>query len=137
MAQMPQDQVAQQSQEASPGVPFILYLDGTDYDDAVGRLSVWVNGLLLPVYGRETSPTAPWCSVWWKHREAAAHLYGLWMAWIELTRPGSPMTGPASWHRDYLTPVMAVLRDPSGPFAGCKPGAHRAKEAPRSEGYNG
>ena len=66
-----------------------------------------------------------------------AQLYGLWMAWQELTGPESAGTGPATWHRDYLTHIMAALRDPQGPFAGCKPGAHRAKEAPGMDQYPG
>ncbi|ASW53434.1 DUF4913 domain-containing protein [Plantactinospora sp. KBS50] len=123
--------------EAPPGTRFILYLDDDEQDDEVARLSTWVRHLLLPVYGRETGSTSPWCPQWWEHPEAVAQLYGLWMAWTELTGPGSPMTGPANWHRDYLGPVMGSLRDPAGPFAGCKPGMHRDKEAPAAEEYPG
>ncbi|WUP22399.1 DUF4913 domain-containing protein (plasmid) [Streptomyces sp. NBC_00271] len=94
---------------------------------------MWVHGLLLPVYGREVTSMAPWCSRWWEHLEAVAQLYGLWMAWQELTGDGSALSGPASWHRDFLMPVMSSLRDPSGPFAGCKPGLHRDKESPPIE----
>lgn len=72
--------------------------------------------MLLPVYGREITSAAPWCSRWWEHQEAVAMLHGLWLAWAELTGPGSGMCGPANWHRDYLGPVMQSLRDPSGPF---------------------
>ncbi|WUX04407.1 DUF4913 domain-containing protein (plasmid) [Streptomyces sp. NBC_01450] len=96
-------------------------------------LALWVHGLVLPVYGREISSTAPWCPRWYEHLEAVAQLYGLWMAWQNLTGKGSPLTGPATWHRDYLNPVMHSLRDPSGIFAGCKPGQHRPKEAPPTE----
>jgi hypothetical protein len=64
-----------------------------------------------------------------------AQLHGLWLAWQELTSPGAGMTGPANWHRDYLGHVMASLRDPNGPFAGCKPGAHREKETPGMDPY--
>ena len=110
---------------------FILYLDGAEYDEALEQLALWVQHLLLPVYGREVTSGAPWCPRWWAHPEAVAQLYGLWMAWQELTGPGSGMTGPAMWHRDYVNLTMTALRDPSGPFAGCKPGSHRPKEAPR------
>jgi hypothetical protein len=134
----PVDRQPQQENQPPPSRPtqshmFILYLDGHDYEDALHRLSAWVRHLLLPVYGRETSSQAPWCSRWWEHQEAVAKLYALWMAWADLTGPGAGMTGPASWHRDHLAPTMESLRDPSGPFAGCKPGAHRAKEAPQCE----
>ncbi|MDR6981211.1 hypothetical protein J2X68_007953 [Streptomyces sp. 3330] len=113
-----------------PDPPFILYKAGAEFDSAVADLTMWVHGLLLPVYGREVSSMAPWCTRWWEHLEVVAQLYGLWMAWQELTGSKAPLTGPAAWHRDYLMPVMASLRDPSGPFAGCKPGQHRAKEPP-------
>ncbi|MFD9286362.1 DUF4913 domain-containing protein [Streptomyces mirabilis] len=113
--------------------PFILYKSGDDFSSALSSLVTWVHGLLLPVYGREVSSTEPWCTRWYEHMEAVAQLYGLWMAWQELTGKQSPLTGPAAWHRDYLAPVMMSLRNPSGPFAGCKPGQHRAKEPPPTE----
>ncbi|TRO56040.1 DUF4913 domain-containing protein [Streptomyces sp. IB201691-2A2] len=94
---------------------------------------MWVDGLLLPVYGREVTSTAPWCSRWWAHTEAVAQFYGLWMAWQQMTGPGSALSGPLTWHRDCLGPVMTALRDPSGPFAGCKSGNHREKESPATE----
>ncbi|WP_229814084.1 DUF4913 domain-containing protein [Streptomyces thermoviolaceus] len=111
----------------------MLYKAGEEFLSALQELTLWVDGLLLPVYGREVTSTAPWCPRWWEHLEAVAQLYGLWMAWQEMTGPGSPLSGPAAWHRDCLGPVMASLRDPAGPFAGCKPGSHRAKEPPQSE----
>ncbi|WP_435857381.1 DUF4913 domain-containing protein [Streptomyces tendae] len=120
------------TQEELPLAPpqFILYLEGPAYAKALRQLTLWTHHLLLPVYGREISSGTPWCSRWWEHAEAVAQLHGLWLAWADLTGPGSPMTGPANWHRDYLSPVMMSLRDPQGPFAGCKPGMHRAKETP-------
>ncbi|MEU8677797.1 DUF4913 domain-containing protein [Streptomyces sp. NPDC048560] len=119
------------------GPQFIVYLDGPMHDEALTLLSRWVKHLLIPVYGRETTSSAPWCARWWEHEEAVAQLYGLWMAWQELTDPGAGLTGPAVWHRDYLTHVMSALRDPSGPFAGCKPGAHRPKDVPVTDAYDG
>ncbi|MGW0872140.1 DUF4913 domain-containing protein [Streptomyces sp. NPDC002740] len=113
--------------------PFILYKAGEDFGGAVADLALWVHGLLVPVYGREISSTAPWCPRWYEHVEAVAHLYGLWMAWQDLTGSRAPLTGPAMWHRDFLTPTMNNLRDPSGVFAGCKPGQHRPKEPPPVE----
>lgn len=113
--------------------PFILYKAGDEFGRAVADLALWVHGLLVPVYGREISSTAPWCPRWYEHTEAVAQLYGLWMAWQDLTGSRSPLTGPAMWHRDFLTPTMNNLRDPSGVFAGCKPGQHRPKEPPPVE----
>jgi hypothetical protein len=127
----------QPTQQQQDEAAFILYLQGSEYDAGLHRLTMWVRHLQLPVYGREVGSIAPWCPSWWRHPEAVAQLYGLWMAWQELTGPGSQATGPATWHRDYLGHVMASLRDPLGPFAGCKADAHRAKEAPGMDPYPG
>jgi hypothetical protein len=124
------------STESAPGPAqggkpeFILYLEGSEYDDALRDLVDWVRYLLLPVYGRETQSSSPWCPRWWEHPEAVAQLYALWMAWQELTGPGAALSGPLHWHRDCLAHVMTSLRDPAGPFAGCKPGTHRPKSPP-------
>ncbi|MFE2584837.1 DUF4913 domain-containing protein [Streptomyces sp. NPDC059378] len=129
--QAPGDQDAPAPEPEAPAPPrFILYLQGAEYGQTLRRLTLWVHNVLLPVYGREVTSTAPWCSRWWEHHEAVAQLHALWLAWGELTGPDGGHTGPAAWHRDFLGPVMATLRDPQGPFAGCKPGGHRAKEAP-------
>ncbi|MEV4637744.1 DUF4913 domain-containing protein [Actinoplanes sp. NPDC049548] len=124
---------ATQTPEEEPQPSFILYQDGARYGETLDRLAFWVHNLLIPVYAREISSGAPWCSQWWRHPEAVAQLHGLSMAWQELTGASSNLTGPAVWHRDFLGPVMTSLRDPSGPFAGCKPGSHRDKPAPPVE----
>ncbi|WP_405991008.1 DUF4913 domain-containing protein [Streptomyces sp. NBC_00986] len=73
--------------------------------------------------GREVTSCALWCTSWRKHKEAVAQLYWLWMEWRELAGPESGASGHSARHRDHLTHVMASLRDPSGPFAGCKDGS--------------
>ncbi|MFG2554706.1 DUF4913 domain-containing protein [Streptomyces sp. NPDC048581] len=103
------------------------------YTEALRELTGWTHHVLLPVYGRETTSNALWCSRWWLHQEAVMSLHGLFLAWQELTSAEAGLTGPASWHRDFLGPVMDSLRAPSGPFAGCKPGRHRDKEQPPVE----
>ncbi|MBE1599337.1 DUF4913 domain-containing protein [Streptomyces stelliscabiei] len=60
-----------------------------------------------------------------------------WLAWQECTDPAAGASGPAVWHRDHLGPVLAELRFPVGPFAGCKQGGHRAKAAPTVDAYDG
>lgn len=110
---------------------FILYLQGPAYVQTLRRLTLWTHHVLLPVFGREVTSSAPWCSRWWEHPEAVAQLHGLWLAWGHMTGPGSEVTGPAGWMRDYLDPVMNSLRSPTGPFAGCKPGGHRPKVPPK------
>ncbi|MFC0097777.1 DUF4913 domain-containing protein [Micromonospora marina] len=109
---------------------FILYLDGPEYVEELRRLTSWVEGLLLPVYGGEVTSGAPWCPRWWEHPEAIAYLHGLWLAWQERTSPSAAPSDPALWHQNHLWPTMTALRDPNGPFAGCKPGGHRPKERP-------
>lgn len=126
-----------QGGEQDSGPAFILYLDGEDYAVAMEGLTTWVHDLLLPVYGREVSSSSPWCPQWWEHLEAVAQLHALWMAWQELTDPAAGMSGPAVWHRDYLWPLMHTLRDPNGPFAGCRAGGHRPKGMPPTEPYPG
>ncbi|WP_235215613.1 DUF4913 domain-containing protein [Phaeacidiphilus oryzae] len=119
--------------EPPPPPPFILYRQGPEYLDELRALTLWTHQLLLPIYGREVTSSAPWCPVWWEHPEAVAQLHALWLAWQALTGAGSDPLGPANWHRDYLGPVMGSLRDPAGPFAGCKPGTHRDKRPPAVE----
>lgn len=119
--------------EEEPDPFFILYLGGPDYLEELRRLSMWVEKLLIPVYGEEVTSGAPWCSRWPEHTEAIALFHGLWLAWQDKTGPKASLTGPSEWHRDHLGPTMATLRHPSGPFAGCKPGAHRAKQRPPVE----
>ncbi|WP_369261264.1 DUF4913 domain-containing protein [Streptomyces sp. R35] len=126
----------QVQREAPAAPPFILYLDGQEYAEEMSGLAVWVSDLLLPVYGREVTSQQPWCPRWWEHLEAVARLHGLWLAWQELTDPAAGASGPAVWHRDHVGPVLAELRSPSGPFAGCKAGSHRAKATPTAEPYD-
>jgi hypothetical protein len=112
---------------------FILYLDGSDYVEELRRLSFWVDHLLVPVYCAEVSSSLPWCPRWSEHPEAVAYLHALWLAWQERTGPRALPSDPAAWHQSYLWPTMDKLREANGPFAGCKPGAHRAKERPTVE----
>lgn len=109
---------------------FILYLNGDEYFAELRQLAFWVERLLIPVYGKEVTSSAPWCPRWREHPEAIAQLHGLWLAWQSLTGPNAEVTGPAQWHRDYLGMIMDALRNPSGPFAGCKPGSHREVARP-------
>lgn len=113
-----------------PNPFFILYLDGPEYVEELRRLSFWVETLLIPVYGGEVTSSAPWCPRWREHPEAIAYLDGLWLVWQEMTGPQAQASDPAGWHQNYLWPTMEALRNPNGPFAGCKPGAHRPKERP-------
>jgi hypothetical protein len=121
------------SPEPPPESPFILYMHGPAYGRELRDLTLWTHHVLLPVYGREISSSDPWCPRWWEHPEAVAQLHALWLAWQELTDHSGGLMGPLNWHRDCLGPVMNSLRDPSGPFAGCKSGSHRPKQPPAVE----
>jgi hypothetical protein len=113
-----------------PKAFFILYLEGHEFVEELRRLSFWVEHLLLPVYGAESTSQSPWCPRWREHPEAVSYLHGLWLAWQERTDANAQRSDPANWHLSYLWPTMDKLRDPGGPFAGCKAGSHRPKERP-------
>lgn len=116
--------------EPEPRPFFIFYLEGPQFVEELRLLSIWVETFLLPVYGGEVTAQSPWCPRWREHSEAIGYLHALWLAWQFKTGPKAEIMGPFDWHRDCLGPAMEYLRKPSGPFAGCKPGAHRAKERP-------
>ena len=133
MTQEAQDDGVVDGVTEEPKPFFILYLDGPTYLSELQRLSIWVERLLLPVYGRQATSSLPWCPQWRKHPDAIGYLHALWLAWQAKTGPRADVLGPLEWHRDCLTPLMDTLRSPQGPFAGCKPGAHRAKDSPPVE----
>jgi Domain of unknown function (DUF4913) len=92
------------------------------YGPALDALDEWVRQVLVPTYvtGVEPSTSQPWCAHWWRHPQAKARLYAVWMAWQELTDPMvGGMTGPSVWQRDHLDPALDRLRSPVGPFAAC------------------
>ncbi|MER7049926.1 DUF4913 domain-containing protein [Streptomyces jumonjinensis] len=100
--------------------PFILRLSGEQYPAELAALASWVRDLLVPTYLSEVSSSSTWCASWWEHPAAVARLHAAWLAWQELTNPEvCGLTGPSVWHRDHLDPMVAHLRAPDGPFAGC------------------
>ncbi|MEV8503968.1 DUF4913 domain-containing protein [Actinoplanes sp. NPDC051475] len=125
-------------QPVSPPPPrsetaFILYHDGESYGKLLEDLAGWVHDVLVPVYVREVTSGSPWCTQWWRHPEAIARLHALFLAWQALTGARSDLHEAATWHRDHAGPAMETLRDPTGPFAGCKPDRHREKMPPPVE----
>ncbi|MFF4709586.1 DUF4913 domain-containing protein [Streptomyces sp. NPDC001297] len=114
--------------------PFILRLSGDAYDTELAALADWVANLLVPTYLSEVSSSATWCAQWWAHDAAVARLHAVWLAWQELTDPETcGRTGPSVWHRDHLDPMVAQLRDASGPFGGCmtNPDRHQHTALPK------
>jgi hypothetical protein len=106
--------------------PFILLLEQPEYDDELRALIEWVEGVLTPGYLAEPSADARWCHLWWEHPVAIARLHAVWLAWQELTDPGScGYTGPSVWHRDHMDPALRELRGSAGPFSGCTKGEHQ------------
>ncbi|MGW5017082.1 DUF4913 domain-containing protein [Streptomyces cacaoi] len=108
-------------EDGSPGASsvFILAMAGQAYAEELAALRVWVEDLLLPVYGREITSTRPWCAQWAEHPEAVARLHALWLAWQQYTDAEAGLSGPALWHRDHLDPTLLQLRAPDGPFSAC------------------
>jgi hypothetical protein len=106
-------------QAAAPELRFILTLDGTAFEAELDALSDWVHDFLLPTYGAEVSTAAPWCQQWAEHLDVVGWLHGLWMAYQQHTDPEAGLSGPAVWHRDFLTHTMAAIRAPGGPLSAC------------------
>ncbi|CDR10523.1 DUF4913 domain-containing protein [Streptomyces iranensis] len=125
--------------EAEAGSVFILALAGTAYAKELAALKVWVDDLLLPVYGREITSTRPWCPRWTEHPESVARLHALWLAWQQFTDTEAGLAGPALWHRDHLDPTLLQLRAPDGPFSACTTSParpnHRLLSAPDPAAY--
>lgn len=104
---------------AAPEPRFILTLDGTAFETELDALTDWVHDFLLPTYGAEVSTAAPWCKRWAEHLDVVGWLHGLWMAYQQHTDPEAGLSGPAVWHRDFLTHTMAAIRAPGGPLSAC------------------
>ncbi|MEU7377928.1 DUF4913 domain-containing protein [Streptomyces albidoflavus] len=126
------------SSQEGPASIFILALDGKAYVEELAALTSWVHDLLLPVYGREITTGRPWCQQWQEHPEAVARLHALWLAWQQLTDVEAGLTGPSTWHRDYLDPTLLQLRTPDGPFRACTTSPtrpnHRLLASPKPAG---
>ncbi|MFG3255279.1 DUF4913 domain-containing protein [Streptomyces sp. NPDC048172] len=122
------------SSSAEASSLFVLAMAGAAYDEELAALKVWVEDLLLPVYGREITATRPWCAQWAEHPEAVARLHALWLAWQQFTDAEAGLAGPSVWHRDHLDPALMQLRAPDGPFSACTTSAtrpnHRLLAAP-------
>jgi hypothetical protein len=103
----------------APEPRFILTLDGTAFEAELDALTDWVHDFLLPTYGAEVSTAAPWCKQWAEHLDVVGWLHGLWMAYQQHTDPEAGLSGPAVWHRDFLTHTMAAIRAPGGPLSAC------------------
>jgi hypothetical protein len=104
---------------AAPEPRFILTLDGSAFEAELDALSDWVHDFLLPIYGAEVSTAAPWCEQWAEHLDVVGWLHSLWMAYQQHTDPEAGQSGPAVWHRDFLTHTMAAIRAQGGPLSAC------------------
>jgi hypothetical protein len=103
----------------APQAQFILTLDGPAFEAELDALTDWVHDFLLPTYGAEVSTAAPWCQHWAEHLDVVGWLHALWMAYQQHTDPEAGLSGPAVWHRDFLTHTMAAIRAPGGPLSAC------------------
>ncbi|MBF9071805.1 DUF4913 domain-containing protein [Streptacidiphilus sp. NEAU-YB345] len=105
-----------------PGQAGELSIDAFDpdaYAAEVEAMTLWVDEILLGVFGAEVTATRPWCTRWPEHRDAVAMLHMLWLGWQQLTAGDAGLLGPVTWLRDVFFPVMDRLRAPDGPFAAC------------------
>ncbi|WP_327417563.1 DUF4913 domain-containing protein [Streptomyces sp. NBC_01233] len=105
--------------EPPPEPRFILALDGEEYEAELDALTDWVQDVLLDVYGAEVTTSAPWCQQWQEHLDVVGWLHALWMAYQQHMEPEAGLSGPAVWHRDFLTHTMAAVRAPGGPLSAC------------------
>jgi hypothetical protein len=104
---------------SGPEPRFILTLDDAAFEAELDALSDWVTDFLLPTYGAEVSTAAPWCLQWTEHLDVVGWLHGLWLAYQQHIDPEAGSSGPAVWHRDFLTHTMAAVRAPGGPLSAC------------------
>ncbi|MFG2996594.1 DUF4913 domain-containing protein [Streptomyces sp. NPDC048340] len=105
---------------APPPEPrFILTLDGEEFDTELDGLTDWVQRVFLGVYGSEITTASPWCPEWQEHLDVVGWLHALWMAWQQHMEPEAGPSGPAVWHRDFLTHTVAAVRAPGGPLSAC------------------
>ena len=97
-----------------------------DVDDAepdqpelyFGSVDEFVREYLRNVYRRRVDGRGTqrvWAAEWWKYPEAVIRLEALWRSWEKLRQ--DPSMGMSVWWRDHADHHMAVLLDPSGPFA--------------------
>ncbi|MFJ6783610.1 DUF4913 domain-containing protein [Streptomyces yangpuensis] len=102
-----------------PEPRFILTLDGEDFDTELDGLTDWVQRVFLGVYGSEITTATPWCYEWQEHLDVVGWLHALWLAWQQHMDPEAGPSGPAVWHRDFLTHTVAAVRAPGGPLSAC------------------
>ncbi|WP_422464874.1 DUF4913 domain-containing protein [Streptomyces tritrimontium] len=102
-----------------PEPRFILTLDGEDYDTELDSLTDWVQRVFLGVYGSEITTASPWCYEWQEHLDVVGWLHALWLAWQQHMDPEAGPSGPAVWHRDFLTHAVAAVRAPGGSLSAC------------------
>jgi len=92
------------------------------FEPRYDSLEEWVAEYFAPMYARPINPSTRWCAEWWDHAEAISRLEALWRSW-EVARL-DPLRGMTGWYRDALDPQLAVLLNPTGPFAQCTPDRH-------------
>lgn len=83
-----------------------------------GSVDEFVREYLRNVYRRRVDGRGTqrvWAAEWWKYPEAVIRLEALWRSWEKLRQ--DPSMGMSVWWRDHADHHMAVLLDPSGPFA--------------------
>lgn len=95
-----------------------------DEDDAVAAHAGEVRSAFLDWFHRHLLTLEPvnndWCPQWWKHPEAVARLFALWLAWEEATGKNAHLSDRSSWwvyHWGHHGPIL--LDRKNGPFRDC------------------
>ena len=99
---------------------YLLAFEAPQQAAELDVLTPWVEDLMRTTYGREVSTNRPWCTRWYDHVEAVVTFHALWLSFqLQTDAESGGLGGPATWHRDFLWPILAQMRAPDGPFAAC------------------
>ena len=84
-----------------------------------GSVDEFVRDFVRLVFRRDVGETGRaehrWSARWWESAEAVIRLEAMWRAWEQARN--DPSTGISTWLRDHADHHMAILMNPSGPFA--------------------
>lgn len=84
-----------------------------------GSVDEFVRDFVRLVFRRDVGETGRsehrWSARWWESAEAVIRLEAMWRAWEQARN--DPSTGISTWLRDHADHHMAILMNPTGPFA--------------------
>jgi hypothetical protein len=95
------------------------HADTGEFSPQFPDVESWVGGFFVRIFRR---PGSHWCAQWWDHPEAVLRLEALWRTWEAAAL--DPVSGTATWTRDYLDPNLSVLFSADGPLGACSADRH-------------